>query len=171
MNTLALTRSKYGLICAGTTLLFVAAQIQVPLQPVPVTLQTMAVMLLGLVFDKRSAVSAVLLYLGLGVAGLPVFAGFSNLALVGPRAGYLIGFLGAVWVVTTLRERFGNPQKFWAFVGLNLLGSTVIYMCGVAWLAASIGPKAAAMVGFVPFILPGLIKAGLLFGIVKFLRS
>lgn len=171
MKTLALAHSKYWPICLGASLLFVAAQIQIPLQPVPVTLQTVAVMILGLLFDRRSAVSAVLLYLGLGVLGIPVFAGFANLAMVGPRAGYLVGFLGAVWIMTTVRERLGDPQNIVALWGLCLLGTGIVFVCGVAWLATSLGFKTAFMVGFVPFVIPGLIKASLLSGVVKFLRS
>ena len=170
MNTLALAHSKIWPACLGASLLFVAAQIQIPLQPVPVTLQTMAIMILGLLFDKRSALLAVLLYLGLGILGLPVFAGFSNLALVGPRAGYLLGFLGAVWVMTSLRERLGEPRKFWTLWGLCLLGSAIIYLCGVSWLTAFMGIKAAIISGFVPFVIPGIIKAGLLSGALRFLR-
>ncbi|MEI6806079.1 MAG: biotin transporter BioY [Myxococcaceae bacterium] len=164
MRVLTLTRSRAALVLLGTALLFVAAQIQIPLQPVPITLQTLAVITIGLLFDRRTAVQAVLLYLGLGVLGLPVFAGFSNLVMVGSRAGYLVGFLAAVWSMTYLREYFG-------LLVTCLLGSAVIYACGVAWLSFYLGFHNAVLLGFVPFIVPGIIKAALLSGVVRFLRG
>ncbi len=171
MTSLAIARTHGFSVLMGAALLFVSAQIQIPLQPVPITLQTVGVMILGLLFDKRSAIQAVLLYLGLGVLGLPVFAGFSNIALVGARAGYLVGFLGAVWAMTTLREYQGDLQNIFGLLGLNLLGSAIIYACGIAWLAVSFGLNQAILIGFVPFIIPGLVKILLLSGIVRFLRS
>lgn len=171
MITLVRTHSRYLLVSLGAALLFVAAQIQIPLQPVPITLQTLGVMVLGLLFDRRSAIQAVLLYLSLGVLGLPVFAGLSNLAAVGPRAGYLVGFLAAVWAMTYARERLGEPKNILGLMGLNLLGSLLIYACGIAWLSVFFGFKSAILMGFVPFIIPGLIKAVLLSGAVLFLRG
>lgn len=171
MMTLSLSRSHGFSVFLGGALLFVAAQIQIPLQPVPITLQTVAVMILGLLFDRRSAMQAVLLYLSLGFLGLPIFAGFSNGALVGARAGYLVGFALAIWAMTMVRDRVGDPKSFVALFGLSLLGSLIIFACGITWLSVSLGLKNAILVGFVPFVIPGLVKAGLLSGAIRFLRS
>ena len=142
----------------------VSAQIQIPLQPVPITLQPTAVMVLGLFFTKRSAVQAVLVYILLGATGMPIFAGYSAGygILMGPSAGYLLGFILAVYVMTSIKS---GP-----FVSV-ILGTCSIYFCGVCWLSMSIGFPQAITLGVMPFIIPGFIKSFLLAGIAKFLKS
>lgn len=170
MRALSLSRSHGVVVFVGVALLFVSAQIRIPIQPVPVTLQTLAVMLIGLVFERRAAVHSILAYGLLGLAGLPVFAGFASFAILGPTLGYLIGFLPAVWVMCTLREKLGEPNSWFELLRLSLLGSMIVYGCGVVWLSLGLGLQAALWVGFVPFIMPGLIKALLLSGVIRFLR-
>ncbi|MGL4859067.1 MAG: biotin transporter BioY, partial [Enterobacteriaceae bacterium] len=109
-----LTRYKeYGLILTGVLLLFVMSQISIPLQPVPVTLQTVAVMLIGLTWQRAAAIKTVSVYLLLGAMGMPLFADFSAGygVFMGPTGGYLAGFLLAVWVMTSAGSRL-NYQRF-----------------------------------------------------------
>lgn len=166
MTTLVQTRSQVLMVGIGVLLLAASAQIQIPLQPVPITLQTLAVMVLGLCFPKREAMQAVITYVLLGVAGLPLLAG----PFAWARLGYLLGFILAVWSMTSVRERVLN-KSFWALWWITLLGGLCIYTLGVGWLALSLGLKQAILLGFMPFILPGLVKSVMLAGIVKFLRS
>ncbi len=165
MNTQSLVRSQAVVVCLGIALLVVASRIQIPLQPVPITLQTLAVMLIGLTFPKRAGLQAVGIYIMLGMAGMPVLAG----PFVWLRAGYLLGFILAVWVMGLLRERMSSSSMgmFW----LTMLGTACVFAVGVPWLAAHIGLSNAIALGFMPFVIPGIIKGVLLVGALRFLKA
>ena len=137
---------------------WISIPIPIPLFPVPVTLQTLAVLLAGAVM-KRQAIIAVMLYLLLGGLGLPVFHnGMAGLGvLFGPTGGYLIGFIPAV-LVTGLA--FEYTRKEIRVIGL-VLATGLIYLFGLTWLIISTGMAvpAALMAGMVPF-LPGDVLKG-----------
>ena len=91
--------ARIGLIIAGTAILALAAKVQVPFWPVPMTLQTLAVLIVGLTFGARMGAVTLLAYLAEGASGLPVFAGGMNgVAFAGPTAGFLVGFVLMAWV-------------------------------------------------------------------------
>jgi biotin transport system substrate-specific component len=163
--------SEFSCLMWGTFLMFFASQISIPLEPVPITLQTFGVMLLGLIFERKTAIKSVALYLSLGALGVPVFANFSGSVVnfAGPTGGYLIGFLACVIVMTTVRQRL-KSEHFVAIALNALLGTFVIMGFGVAWLSVLIGVKPAMHVGLLPFIVPGIMKALLLAIVVRFLR-
>ena len=166
------TKKDLQSIGFGVLLLTALSQVSIPLEPVPVTLQTVAVMLLGLTYSPAVAVKAVLAYLGLGALGVPVFASFSSGAwiLTGKTAGYLWGFAVAAGLMAYLKDRF-ELQSVWRHdLLLCLIGTLVIFVIGVSWLSLLIGPQAAITYGLVPFILPGLAKALLLVGARRALR-
>jgi biotin transport system substrate-specific component len=156
----------------GACLLFLCAQISVPLEPVPVTLQTVAVLIIGLTFNKAEALKSIWLYLAMGALGLPVFANFMGgfSILVGPRGGFLFGFMASIWVMCSLRERLTNvdTQKL---LLIGLVGSAVVYTLGVPWLSMFIGWKAAVAAGFMPFILPGLVKSVIVAAAIGYLKK
>lgn len=155
-------------------LLFLMAQISIPLQPVPITLQTLGVMLIGLKFNHQTAFYSVLTYISLGAAGFPVLANFSGgyHIFFGPTGGYLIGCLAAVIVMSSVNELLKPKYKSLICNSLSCLaGTIVIYICGVSWLAIYVGIKQAMMVGILPFILPGLIKIFLLVAALKYFDS
>jgi biotin transport system substrate-specific component len=140
-----------------------ASLIAIPIaaSPVPVTLQVFAVLLVSSVLRPRAASSSVLIYLALGALGLPVFSGgIGGLAvMIGPRGGYLVGFLAASIVVSHMVSR---PNPSLARMGVAMcLGLVVIYALGVMQLAAvarlTLGQ--AVIVGVVPFIPLDLVKA------------
>ena len=143
------------LVLAGALLIALAAQIQVPLpfSPVPVTGQTFAVLLLGALYGSRRGAATVLAYLVFGAAGLPVFAGAAAGAarLVGPTAGYLVGFAVAAFVVGALAER-GWDRRSWTTAGAMVLGNLVIYAFGVAWLSRFVGWDKVMATGVLPFV-------------------
>ena len=147
----------------GAFLLSLCSQVSIPLNPVPITLQTMGVMLIGLTFTKEDSLRAVVTYLLLGTAGLPVFANFSGgLQIVfGPTGGYLLGFLLAVYIMSNVREFFESNSLIYT-LGLCMLGTSAIFLCGIAWLAKFVGIHDAFYLGLVPFIIPGAAKALLL---------
>lgn len=144
-------------VAAVSLLLAISAQIAIPLPftPVPVTLQTLAVLLSAAALGGRRGPLAVLLYLAEGAAGLPVFsggrAGFGH--LLGPTGGYLAGFLAAAVVVGALADAGWTRKPLRAFAAL-LAGSACIYMPGMLWLGVSVGYSRVVALGLVPF-LPG----------------
>lgn len=139
--------------------------ITVPLfGPVPVTLQTVFVLLAGLLLPARWAVTSMVLYLALGAAGLPVFSqGQSGLAaLLGPTGGFLLAFpfaAGAAALVVRALE--GRYRQLIATVAAVIVAEIVLYAVGIPWLMAQTGLSfvAALAAAFVPFIVPDAIKA------------
>ncbi|MBC8505729.1 MAG: biotin transporter BioY [Anaerolineales bacterium] len=144
--------------------LFVAAFAQIrivlPFTPVPITGQTLAVLLVGASLGKKRAGISMLLYLGLGILGMPVFAGGAQgLAyLTGATGGYLIGFVVAAYVVGWLAEQGLDRDIRTAFLPF-LVGEMVIYAIGVIWLAVYVGDMTNALVlGFHPFLVGDALK-------------
>ena len=144
--------AKIALVLAGTALLALAAKVQVPFWPVPMTLQTLAVLMIGATLGARMAGATLLAYLAEGAVGLPVFASGAGLAyMAGPTGGYLLGFLLAAVFVGLAADRGwlrgGVPAAAVMFAAMAL-----IYLPGVAWLAALIGAEKAVAGGLVPFL-------------------
>ena len=148
------------LIMAGSLLVAIAAQIKIPMWPVPVTLQTLAVLLVGGVLGSRLGALSLMLYLFEGAIGLPVFAGGGgSLAyFAGPTTGYLIGFVAAAYVVGWFCER-GWDRKVGTAVFVMLLGSATIYLFGLPWLAQYTGLDNVLQLGLFPFIPGDILKA------------
>jgi biotin transport system substrate-specific component len=140
-RTIAYSAAFIGLISLG-------AWVSIPFFPVPLTLQTLFVLLAGAVM-KRYAVIPVSLYVLLGALGLPVFhTGVAGLGiLLGPTGGYLIGFIFAALVVGLAYE---HDAAIIHITGL-LAGTAIIYICGITWLMYSLN------LGFIPAILSGVL--------------
>ena len=163
-------RARDAALVGGFSLVIaLSAQVAFPLPftPVPVTLQTLAVLLAGALLGSRRGSIAVLLYLCEGLAGLPVFAGGgAGVAhLLGPTGGFLLGFLAAAYVVGRAAERGwtcgGLPS-----LAVLLLGNACIYLPGLAWLGAFVGLQHVIALGLLPFLAGDALKiaagAGLL---------
>ena len=160
------------LLCViGSALIAASAQVRVPLWPVPMTMQTFAVLALALACGPRLGAATVLLYLAEGAMGLPVFAGFKAgpAALMGPTAGYLAGFVLAAALVGRLGER-GWDRRVPTTVAAMLLGNLVIYAFGAGWLATLVGPAKALELGILPFLPGDALKIALAAAILPLLR-
>ena len=137
-------------------LVAVFTQLVIPIQPVPITLGSMAVLMAGAVLGARYGALSILIYVILGAAGLPVFAmaraGVSVLA--GPGGGFIFGYIAGAAAVGFIAERKGYSMK-WLIAAL-FVGSLVIYACGLAWFMAltGAGPLSAMTMCMFPFI-PG----------------
>ena len=169
-NNLAVNQLTELLLCV--LLLFLMAQVSIPLQPVPITLQTLGVMIIGLKFNRKTAFYSVLTYISLGAIGFPVLANFSGgyHIFLGPTGGYLIGCLAAVIVMSNVNELLKPKYKSLICNSLSCLaGTIVIFICGVSWLAIYVGIKQAIIVGILPFIIPGVIKIFLLVTALQYL--
>lgn len=149
------------LVMAGTIFIALSARIQVPMWPVPMTLQTFAVLLVGMTFGARLAGITLLTYIVQGALGLPVFAtGVGMASLMGPTAGYIMGFGVAAVVTGYLADRGGATGYLRSFA-TALLGGVIIHAFGAVWLAQFIGADPALMLGVVPFIPGDVVKCAL----------
>jgi biotin transport system substrate-specific component len=181
---------RAALVLAGMGVLTVGAWVSVPFYPVPLTMQTLAVLLVGGLLGPTLGVSAVAGYLAVGLMGAPVFHnGLGGLALLaGPTGGYLVGFLPAAFLMglavrwarsTTRAGATGAPLTAvgrWALVrewtvlaGGAVVAGIAIYALGVPWLALFTGGslRHAVAVGAVPFILGDLLKTAVAIGAVR----
>ncbi|MCH2545046.1 MAG: Biotin transporter BioY [Alphaproteobacteria bacterium MarineAlpha5_Bin2] len=140
------------LILFGTILLAISSKIQVPFWPVPMTMQTFIVFLIGMTYGWRLSFFTLLAYLVEGALGLPVFAkGGGLMYLAGPTAGYLYGMLGAATLMGFLSEKGYSQSYFKCFITL-ILGSIVIFAFGVGYLGSIIGYDKALSAGLMPFV-------------------
>ena len=148
-----------ALVFGGALALAVSAKIQVPFYPVPLTLQTLVVLILAAAFGARLGVAAVALYLVEGLVGAPVFAGAvaGPAYMAGPTGGYLAGFLASAALTGFLAER-GWGRSWLRLVAAMTIGHAVIFAFGFAWLAALVGPEKAFALGVAPFALATVVK-------------
>ena len=162
--TLAL---KAFLVVIGSLLLATSAQFKIPLYPVPVTGQTLVVLLIGMVYGPRLGGVTIAAYLLQGVIGLPVFAGgaFGIATLFGPTGGYLGGFLIAAIVMGILAER-GMGRGIVSTVIAMMIGNVVIYVAGVSWLASFTGAEKALTAGVLPFLYGDVLKLAVAAGLM-----
>jgi biotin transport system substrate-specific component len=151
------------LVIAGAFLIFLTARVSVliPGNPVPYTLQNVGILVAGGALGLRRGGLAALLYVALGVIGLPFFAeGRGGLSVIlGATGGYLVGFIVAAALVGRLAE-LGWDRRIGGAIGATLLGTIVIYLIGVPWLAiaARMAPGEAIATGLVPFLVADTAK-------------
>jgi len=151
-----------ALAFGGALLLAASAKLQIPFYPAPMTLQTLAVLLIAATFGLRLATATVALYLTEGLAGLPVFAGpaAGPAYMLGPTGGYLVGFLVAAGLVGWLADRGFTRSTARLALALSL-GHFAIFACGFAWLAFAIGADRAFAGGVAPFYATTVVKTAL----------
>jgi biotin transport system substrate-specific component len=154
---------QLGAIVLGSLFLALSSYIQVPMIPVPVTLQTFAVALIGALYGWRLGGLTIIAWLAQGAAGLPVLAGGASGVhhFVGPTGGYLLAFPVAGALMGWLVERGWNGNRVvLAFLGM-LLSHAVCLLLGAAWLAVLIGAERAIVLGVIPFLVGSLLKSAL----------
>jgi len=152
--------AQAALVLAGAVLVGLSAQVAIPLPftPVPLTLQTYAVLVVGGALGSARGAAALALYAVAGIAGVPWFSdGGSGLTV--PTLGYIVGFIAAGAVVGRLVSGHGTGVV--RTIAAMIIGSAVIYACGVTWLALSlgIGPEEALAKGLWPFLIGDALKA------------
>lgn len=159
-----------GLVVAGATVVALLAQVEVPLWPVPITGQTLAVVVVGAALGARRGAAALVTYLLAGLGGLPVFAGFTGTvaAVAKPSFGFVIGFVFAAFVAGWFAERAWDRRPLLAFVGF-VAASAIPFVFGIPYMAfilnvvggGAFGIGEILQFGLWPFIVGGLIKAAL----------
>jgi biotin transport system substrate-specific component len=142
-------------------LLIACAQVRIPLPftPVPITGQTLGVLLAGALLGSRYGTAVVAAYVVQGLIGLPVFAGWKGgvAALLGPTGGYILGFIPAAFVVGWLFER-GWHGKLTLTIAAFAVGNATIYAFGLPWLAFFVGWHQVLQMGLLPFLPGDLLK-------------
>lgn len=155
--------NNVAMILSGAVLIAYAAQLVIPMWPVPITAQTLAVLLVGSVLGATRGAISLISYFSMGALGLPVFSAATSLSF-GPTFGYLIGFVAAAAVVGWLSER-GWHKSVAGVLGSFAIANSVIYLFGLPWLAFALGNLGAAndlvavaSAGLVPFIIGDVLK-------------
>lgn len=154
---------KLGAVILGSLVLTVSSYIEVPMIPVPMTMQTLAVALVGALYGWRLGGVTIVAWLVQGALGMPVLAGGAAGAhhFVGPTAGYLLAFPIAGIAMGWLVERGWNGHRVGlAFAGM-LISHGICLVLGAAWLAVGIGVETAVMVGVAPFLAGAVVKSAL----------
>lgn len=164
-----------GLVIAGATIVALLAQVEIPLWPVPITGQTLGVIVVGAALGAWRGAAALTTYMLVGLAGLPVFAGFTGtIAAVGkPSFGFVIGFIFSAFVAGWFAERAWDRRPALAFLGFAA-ASVVPFLFGIPYMAFILNVVmgldysfgALLGVGLLPFIVGGLIKAALAAAII-----
>ena len=153
--------AKAILAILGTAVLALSAKVQIPFWPVPMTMQTFVVLILGMAYGARLGAATLSLYLIEGAVGIPVFATGSGIAYIaGPTGGYLIGFLLAAYTIGWLANK-GWDRSMIKTLGAMLVGTAIIFLFGIAWLSTFIGFEKAVAAGLTPFILSEALKIAL----------
>lgn len=160
-------------VVVGSLFLTISSYIEVPMVPVPITMQTFAVCLVGALYGWRLGAVTIVAWLLEAVAGLPVLAGGAGGygPFIGPTAGYLFSFPIIGGIVGALCERGWNGDRvFLAFIAM-LIGGTVCLVLGAAWLALSIGFEKAIAYGVTPFLVGDVLKSALAAATLKGLAT
>jgi len=155
--------NNVALILSGAVLTAYAAQLVIPMWPVPITAQTLAVLLVGSVLGATRGAISLIVYFSMGAVGLPVFSAATSLSF-GPTFGYLVGFIAAAAVVGYLSQR-GWHKSVAGVLGSFAIANAVIYLFGLPWLAFALGSlgvandfASVAAAGLEPFIIGDVIK-------------
>jgi biotin transport system substrate-specific component len=163
-NSIQKTLKVFVIIFLGTVALTISAKLKIPFYPVPMTMQTFAVLFLGLAFGYKIGLATVSVYLLEGIIGIPVFSnspekGVGLIYFTGPTMGYLIGFLSAVFFAGYLNLK----NNIFIIFGKLIFAVSTIYLLGVLWLGTLIGwDKPIIQLGIEPFLLAELFKICLL---------
>ncbi len=153
--------SQVILVALGVALLTLSAKVQVPFWPVPMTLQTFAVLTLSAGYGARLGTATLLSYVAIGAVGIPVFAsGAGPLYLLGPTGGYVAGFIVASALIGWLADR-GTGRTVLPALFMFAAGEIVIFGLGAGWLASLMGASKAISAGVLPFLPGEALKIGL----------
>jgi len=163
------------LAVTGTVLIAISSKIKVPMWPVDMSLQTLAIFTIAAVFGFKLGVATILLYLAEGALGLPVFQGTPERGIglaymVGPTGGYLVGFVVMTAITGWAADQgwWRNPFKIGAAM---LIGEVILLTLGALWLMYLFGISQGLEYGIGPFIVPDVLKLALAAGIVSILGN
>lgn len=149
-------------VMMGVIALFAGSQLSIPIEPVPISIQTVVVSIIALTYSPQLSFATILTYLTAGIVGLPMCADLSSRlhCFCGTTCGYLIGMLLAAPVIGILNSRLSEKftKRFLVVFFSCLIGHIIIFFLGVSWLTTITGIKQAIYSGFIIFIPTGLVK-------------
>ena len=154
-------------VFCGIMLLCFCARTSIHIGPVPITLQTLGILIVGLCYPPLQAVYTTTLYLTAGILGFPIFCG-NNVGIapiIGIRGGYLMGMMIGTWLMAYLRKRSKKTTPLNLII-YGLIGLSAIYIIGISWLTNFMDFSNAIKVGFLPFIIPEFYKILIVFFII-----
>lgn len=160
---------QVGAVVLGTLFLAASSYIQVPMIPVPITMQTFAVAMIGALYGWRLGSITIVAWLAQGALGMPVLAGGAAglHKFVGPTGGYLLAFPFAGALMGWLAERgWTGHRVILAFVGM-LMSNVLCLLLGAAWLATIVGTEKAIVAGVLPFLVGSVLKSALGAAVLK----
>ena len=159
----------------GSIILAISSKVKIPFYPVPMTMQTLVVLMIGVGFGWKLGLATVSLYLFEGIIGLPVFSGTPEKGIgliyfTGPTMGYLIGFLPAVFFAGLLKinYKYNLIHRFVLNFILYTFSVSFIYLFGLIWLTNFVPVEKIWIVGAMPFLLAELLKISILTVFVTF---
>jgi biotin transport system substrate-specific component len=159
----------------GSIILAISSKVKIPFYPVPMTMQTLVVLMIGVGFGWKLGLATVSLYLFEGIIGLPVFSGTPEKGIgliyfTGPTMGYLIGFLPAVFFAGLLKVyyKYNLIHRFILNFILYTFSVSFIYLFGLIWLTNFVPVEKIWIVGAMPFLLAELLKISILTVFVTF---
>ena len=148
-------------VLIGSIILAISSKIKIPFYPVPMTMQTLIVLVIGIAFGWKLGLATISLYLFEGAIGLPVFAAGGGIVyLIGPTAGYLYGMTIAAVVISYFADKGFSVSYIKTLISI-ILGSILIFALGVFYLGSIIGYNKAIQAGLLPFIPSELFKIAL----------
>ena len=158
-------------VMSAVLMLAALSRITIPLQPVPVTGQTLGVLLTGMMLGRKRALAAMITYLFMGLIGFPVFANgaFGLATLIGPTGGYLLGFIPAAFVMGWLGDKGWFNNALTAITAL-LIGHAIIFVSGLLWLSHFTGWSNVLAAGLVPFLPGAVIKTLIAFVLIPIIK-
>jgi len=153
---------KLGLVLVGSLFVALGAHAEVPMVPVPMSLQTLAISVIGLTYGARLAAVTLLAYLAQGAMGMPVFAGGGAglVYMMGPTGGYLVGFVAMAWLTGWMVEH-GFGRGFLRLFVAAFVPAMLLFIPGALWLWAitPLDMAGAVAAGVTPFLLGGIVKS------------
>ncbi len=162
---------EFTYIFSAALMMAALSRISIPLQPVPVTGQTLGVLLTGILLGRKRAAASMLIYIMMGAIGLPVFANgaFGIAQLIGPTGGYLLGFVPAAYLMGYLGKKGWYKHVATALLSL-IIGTCVIFAFGVMWLANFTGWDMVLSMGVLPFLPGAAVKILIALTLIPILR-
>jgi biotin transport system substrate-specific component len=154
-------------VLLGVVAMAAASNIAIHMKPVDITFNTVMIMAIGLTYSRIEAFSTIAAFITVGAMGAPVFTNFgSTIAyMMGPSGGYILGYLIAVCSMTYMREKFALHMLYNC-----MLGHMLIYIPGILWLSTFIGMEVAIYKGFIIYIPTGILKIGVLVGLMHVIK-
>ena len=159
-------------ILSAILMMAALSRITIPLLPVPVTGQTLGVLLTGIMLGRKRALAAMITYIAIGLIGFPVFANgaFGLATLIGPTGGYLLGFIPAAYVMGYFADKGWYKHIVTALLSL-IIGHAIVFAIGLLWLSIFAGWSNVMAVGFVPFLPGAAIKTLVALALIPILRK